>query len=85
MEQCGRCLGGLHPTLQKGRIQDLLYTGSSSNRTKQRTMAIHPTLLTIFIGVLKESVDTGVWDLYVWMVKDGLGTPYRNGGERSCK
>jgi hypothetical protein len=46
-----------------------------------------PALFTVFIGVLWESVDTGVWilELYVWMAKDGWESPYGNGGKRSCK
>ena len=88
MEQCGRSLGGvqIYQLYKKDEskissaAQDLLATGQNS-----ASWQYIPTIFAVFIGVLWESVDTGVWilELYVWMAKDGWETTCGNGAREA--
>jgi hypothetical protein len=88
MEQCGRSLGGVQifqlykkdESKISSAAQDLLATGQNS-----ASWQYIPTIFAVFIGVLWESVDTGVWilELYVWMAKDGWKHHAETGQELS--
>jgi hypothetical protein len=88
MEQCGRSWVG-HIQLYKKDESKISFAAQDLPATGQNSAPWQyiPTLFTVFIGMLWESVYTGVWilELYVWMGKDGWETPYGSGGKRSCK